>query len=237
MNTTRSPSPRTRPDGALPPLDDPTARTLLAATHAGMYKWPPPFTGYRARLFVNDDGVRHSGSVTVRLGHGARVHLDGPGALSAWVQERLWAQALHLADVPFSEGDGRYGITFASAREDADRHPRGRQLVLRGGPLRSRYWVKDGRYTQIERQEPDGARRVNIIERYETAPDGRLYTTHYILIFFPRAPDTATAVESCVNEFLWRDGALLPSRRRVSGVRDHTVRTREVVLSAHEVLA
>jgi hypothetical protein len=202
-----------------------------------MYKWPPAFVGYRARLCVNDNGIQHEGSVTVRLGQEASVELDGPETSCRWVQERLWRQALHLADKPFSEGDGRYGITFASAREDADNHPRGRQILLRGGSLQARYWIKDRRYMQIERRDPTGTLCVNLIERYELAPDRRLYITHYVKISCSRDTDRQTTTESCVNDFLWRNGVLFPSRRRISEVREHETRTQEILLSEHDALA
>jgi hypothetical protein len=237
MNTSTNPLSWTHLDSSLPPLDDPAARTLLAAMHARMYKWPPAFVGYRARLCVNDNGIQHEGSVTVRLGREASVELDGPETLCRWVRERLWRQAMHLSDMPFSEGDGRHGITFASAQEDADNHPRGRQIILRGGSLQACYWIKDTRYTQIERRDPTGALCVNLIERYEMAPDRRLYITHYVKISFSRVGGSQATIESCANDFLWRNGVLFPSRRRVSEVPEHETRTREILLSEHDALA
>jgi hypothetical protein len=105
------------------------------------------------------------------------------------------------------------------------------------GPLQSRCWAKDRRYTQIERQDSTGARRISFIERYETAPDRRLSTIHHVRISYSRCVDRQTTTESCVNEFPWWNGALFPSRRRISEVHAHEMHTREILLSEHDVLA
>lgn len=233
MSTLEISTSRPQPDRSLPPLDDPTARTLLAAAHAQLYKWPPTFTGYQARLLVNDNGIRYAGSVSVRLGHGTHIHLDGDEALATWVRECLWTQARRLADIPFAEGVGRYGITFASTQEEGKSSPRGRQLLLRDGPQPTRYWVRDGRYWQIERQEPNGARRVDIIERYDMAPDGRRYVTHSVTTHFSAPKGARTAVESYVNEFIWSGDVLFPCRRTVTDAVAGAIRTREITLSGH----
>jgi hypothetical protein len=98
--------------------------------------------------------------------------------MRAWVHESLSTQAMHLADIPFAQGDGRYVLTFDPQETGTGRHPRGVRVLLHGGRLASWYRIQEQRYSQIGRTAPDGTRRINTIERYEAAADGRLYTTH-----------------------------------------------------------
>jgi hypothetical protein len=85
-----------------------------------------------------------------------------------------------------------------------------------GGRLASWYRITDQRYRQIGRTAPDGTQRINTIERYEAAADGRLYATHYILAHFPAHGASLVGLASYVNEFVeYQPTTLLPSRRTI----------------------
>src|SRR4051812_6625982 len=79
----------------------------------------------------------------------------------------LSTQAMHLAYIPFEQGDGRYVLTFDPQEAGTGRHPRGVRVILHGGRLASWYRISEQRYSQIGRTAPDGTLRINTIERYE----------------------------------------------------------------------
>ena len=217
--------------------DDPEARRLIREAHARMYKWPKEFGGYRADVTLNDNGTIVLG--TVQLVPRQETTVDLPGAdpaLQEWVRERLWTQGMHLAYSPFEDGDGRYILSFDSEEDAGCAHPRGRRVLLTGGRLESWYRLKNRQYTQIGRITPMTERRVNTIERYDTAPDGRQASSHYVMTYFSLDGQTVIGMESYVNEFVEVAGIWLPAVRRVSFGENGGVSTRMIILSNHEVM-
>jgi len=226
--------------GARPPddvQDNPVARQLLQETHARMYKWPAAFAGYRAMLTVQEEARLWHGEATVRPRQAVEVQLDGDDSLRSWVQENLSTQAMHLAYIPFEQGDGRYVLTFDPQEVGTDLHPRGVRVILHGGRLASWYRISEQCYSQIGRTAPDGTQRINTIERYEAAADGRLYASHYILAHFSAHSASLVGLASYVNEFVeYQPTLLLPSRRTIWHVEGGCTRARVIALSAHRVL-
>jgi Protein of unknown function (DUF3386) len=227
--------------GARPPdnvQDNPVARQLLQETHARMYKWPAAFAGYGALLTVQEEARQWHGAATVRPRHAVDVQLDGDDNVRAWVHESLSTQAMHLAYIPFEQGDGRYVLTFDPQEAGTGPHARGVCVILHGGRLASWYRISEQRYSQIGRTAPDGTLRINTIERYEAATDGRLYATHYILAHFPAHGASLVGLTSYVNEFVEPQPALLlPSRRTIWHVEGGCTRARVIALSSHCVLS
>ena len=217
-------------------VDDPVARLLVKDTHSRMYKWPASFAGYRANVTLNEDGRIWIGSVRLVPRNDTTVELAGADpSLQEWVRERLWTQGMHLASSSFEEGDGKYVLAFDPDEDPALPHPRGRRVLLTGGRLESWYRIKDHRYTQIGRLTPMTERRVNTIERYDQAPDGRQYSSHYVMTYFTLDGQSVSGMESYVNEYLDVDGIWLPLRRCVSFGENGAVKTRVIELSQHEV--
>jgi len=217
--------------------DDPVARQLLQEAHAQLYKWPATFAGYQAVLTVQEEERLWQGEATVRSQQAAMVQVDGDDNLRAWLQESLTTQAMHFTDIPFEEGDGRYVLTVEPQEIGTRLHPRGVRITLHGGRLASWYRIKEQRYSQIGRTTPDGTSRINTIERYEGAADGRLFATHYIVAHFPAHGANLVGLASYVNEFVEPQPALLlPSRRAIWHVEGSRARARVIELSAHRVL-
>lgn len=219
-------------------VDDPAARLLIKETHSRMYKWPAGFPGYRAQVVVNEEGRRWTGTVSLVPRKDTTVTLpDADPALEEWVRERLWTQGMHLAFTPFEEGDGKYVLSFDPEEDPAVPHPRGRRVLLTGGRLDSWYRILNHQYTQIGRITPMTERRVNTIERYEAAPDGQQYSSHYVMTYFTLDGQAVIGMESYVNEYTDVQSVWLPLRRRVSFGDRGLVKTRVIELSAHEVLS
>lgn len=218
-------------------VDDPVARVLVKEAHSRRYKWPASFGGYRAEVTLNDEGRILRGTVRLTPRKDTTVELAGADpALQEWVRERLWSQGMHLAFTPFEEGDGKYVLTFDSEEDPAAPHPRGRRVLLTGGRLDSWYRIKNHQYTQIGRIIPMTERRVNTIERYDLAPDGKQYSSHYVMTYFTLDGQSVIGMESYVNEYVDVHGIWLPQRRRVSFGERGLVKTRVIELSNHEVV-
>lgn len=219
-------------------MDHPVARALVRDAHHRMYRWPAGFAGYRADLTLNDEGRILKGAVQLIPRKDTTVELPGADpANQEWVRERLWTQGMHLAHMTFEEGDGRYVLSFDPEEDPAGLHPRGRRVLLTGGRLDSWYRIKHCQYTQIGRITPMTERRVNTIERYGQAPDGRQYSSHYVMTYFTLDGASVVGMESYVNEYKDVQGVWLPLCRRVSFGERGLVRTRVIELSNHEVLA
>jgi hypothetical protein len=224
-------------EGGLKLVDDPAARALVKEAHSRMYKWPSGFRGYRAQIVLNDEGRLWTGTVSLVPRKDTTVELPGADSvLREWVRERLWTQGMHLAYTPFEEGDGKYVLSFAPDDDPAVPHPRGRKVLLTGGRFESWYRIKDQQYTQIGRITPMTERRVNTIERYDLAPDGKQYSNHYVMTDFTLDGQSVIGMESYVNEYTDVHGVWLPLRRRISFGERGLVTTRVVELSNHEVL-
>jgi len=220
------------------PVDDPVARRLVQDAHGRMYRWPVDFGGYRARLSLSDEGRVYTGRVSLVPRKDTTVALNGADTtLQEWVRERLWTQGMHLAFSTFEEGDGKYVLSFDPQDDPAVSHPRGRRVLLTGGRLDSWYRIKDGQYTQIGRITPMTERRVNTIERCDHAPDGKRYSSHYVMTYFTLDGQAVIGMESYVNEYTDVNGIWLPWRRRVSFGERGLVKTRVIELSEHEVTA
>jgi hypothetical protein len=219
-------------------VDDPAARRLVKEAHSRMYKWPIGFGGYRARLSLNDNGRIIIGAVCLTPRKDTTVELPGADpALQEWARERLWTQGMHLAYAPFEEGDGKYVLSFDPDEDPTVAHPRGRRVLLTGGRLDSWYRIKDRQYTQIGRITPMTERRINTIERYDLAPDGTQYSSHYVMTYFTLDGQSVIGMESYMNEYTEARGIWLPLRRRVAYGDQGNVKTRVIELSNHEVLA
>jgi hypothetical protein len=195
---------------------------------------PYPTGGRKQWIGDPRSRVTNSRAAVAELNHDQRWR--DRTALRDWVQERLWLQAMHLLYRPFELGDGRYVVTFGETPAQHGHHPRGVQVVLQGGQLASWYRIADHRYTQISRTLPGQHRHINTLERYETAPDGRLYATHYVMVHFNDPEAQLTGIESYVNTFCEVSGYSLPSRRTIAMSADGAVRTREIILEAHRLL-
>ena len=218
--------------------DDPVARQLLQEAHAQLYKWPATFAGYQAALTVQEEERLWQGEATVRPQQAVIVQVDGDDSLRAWVQESLTTQAMHFTDI---------GVAFAEPQVDLHKLLAHKNKVvgkLTGGlaamaKMRKVTVVQgSGEFLDPHHMTaPDGTQRINTIERYEGASDGRLFATHYVVAHFPAHGANLVGLASYVNEFVEHEAALLlPSRRTIWHVEGGRTRARVIELSAHRVL-
>ncbi len=183
-------------------LDDQAARLLVQGAHSRMHKWPAGFGGYRAQLTLNDEGCLWAGTASLVSRLDATVELPvADPELQEWVRARLWTQRNAVGPIAVGRRDGKYVLSFDPEEDPAVPHPRGRRVLLTGGRLDSWYRSQNHQYTQIGRISLMTERRVNTIERYDLAPDGKQYSSHYVMTYFALDGRSVIGMESYVSEY------------------------------------
>lgn len=108
---------------------------------------------------------------------------------------------MQLAHLPLEEGMGSMCCRSTRRRILPSPHPRGRRVLLTGGRLDSWYRIQNHQYTQIGRISLMTDRRVHTIERYDLAPDGKQYSSHYVMTYFALDGRSVIGMESYVSEY------------------------------------
>jgi hypothetical protein len=210
--------------------DDPNARELLQRAFESTARWRADFTGFRAALLGNDDGVEYRGTVHVAPPRVVDVVLPEAG-LQQWAQQQLASMIGHRGYRTFDQSDGKYVLTLGP--EDA--HPRGRLVNIHGDGMNSRYRVRDERICQIHRATERVKFTINI-EDTMTTSDGKVLTTRFTVYYFAPSTGQLTQVESFADAYTEVDGVVLPQARRVTYAENGEVKIRELILSEHALL-
>jgi len=191
--------------------NDPAAKELLRGAFEKTSRWGAAFRGFSADFICNDNGTEYKGAVRVKSPKETEVSLSGaPEALQQWAQNQISMMAVHRASRAFEEADGKYPITFAP---EEGSHPLGRQIIINGDGMGSRYRIKDERIQQISRAMGRMKFTINVQEAMKTE-DGKFLTTQYVVYYF--SPDGAiTQVESFTDHPVVIDGVYLPCHRRI----------------------
>jgi len=163
--------------------DDPAAKKLLQQAFENTSRWGKDFPGFAAELICNDNGEIYKGTLEIKSRQEMSVNLEVPEekkALNDWVKETTGMIAAHRAWRSFEESDGKSPVTFA---EENTGHPLGRQILIHGDGMASRYRIKDNRIQQISRDMGMMRFTINIEEAMKTE-DGKSLTTKYVVFFF-----------------------------------------------------
>jgi hypothetical protein len=207
--------------------DDPQARELLQRAFERTSRWGADFSGFRAALTANDNGIEHRGTVQVTMPRSVEVTL-AEASLQQWAQQQLAMLAGHRAYRAFDQSDGKYILTLGP--EEA--HPLGRLIAIHGDGMISRYRVKDDRICQIQRSMERVKFTINI-ENSTTTADGKVLTTRFTVYYFSPSTGQLTQVESFADDYIEVGGVVLPKLRRVTFADHGEARVRELILSDH----
>lgn len=214
---------------------DPAAKELLKRAYEKTSRWGDSFPGFKADLTINENGAAYKGRVTVRATKETEVALELPAEkepLLQWVQNQIGMMVTHRASRPFDASDGQYQITFG---EPHSNHPLGRQILIHGDGMNSRYRIKEDRIQQIDRN-PGRIRFTINIEDAMTTSDGKFLTTQYVVYYF--SPDgTLSRVESFTDRPFELKGTYLPGYRRVIANDAGEIVVRIFQFANHELLA
>lgn len=212
---------------------DPAAKELLRRAYEKTSRWGKDFPGFTADLVLNDNGKEYKGKVTIKSPKESDVRLEvGPEqeGLLKWAQNQIGMMAVHRASRPFEEADGKYPLTFA----EEDHHPLGRQIIINGDGMNSRYRIKDDRIQQISRSMGKMKFTINIEESMTTA-DQKFLTTQYVVFYF--SPDgPLTQVESFTDRPREIKGVYLPGTRRIISNDQGGVIVRVLEFKNHQLM-
>lgn len=213
--------------------DDPAAKALLRRAYEKTSRWGKDFPGFTADLIVNNNGKEYKGKVKIKSPKEAEVSLDLPPdqeGLLKWAQNQIGMMAVHRGSRPFEEADGKYPLTFA----EEDHHPLGRQIIINGDGMNSRYRIKDDRIQQISRSMGKMSFTINIEEAMTTS-DQKFLTTKYVVFYF--TPDgQVMQVESFTDRPTEVRGLYLPGYRRIISNEKGEVIVRILEFKNHQLL-
>jgi hypothetical protein len=148
-----------------------------------------------------------------------------------FVSSELQAMLAQRWPMPFAARDGRYAMTL-----DPTPHPLGVEVALLDDPLCSRYRIRDGQLTLIERVDDD-QRCVVIVYRSITTASGQHLPTVYAANFYAVASGQHLQRVAFHDRYIDLYGLWLPwSRLAVATTALGTTRL-SLALRAHRLLA
>jgi hypothetical protein len=214
--------------------NDPAAKELLRRAYEKTSRWGDSFPGFKSDLVLNDNGETYKGKATVVTANETSVTLEAPAekeSLLQWAQNQVGMMATHRASRPFDAADGKYAITFG---EENANHPLGRQILIHGDGMNSRYRIKEDRIRQIDRTTPRMRFTINI-EAAMTTSDGKCLTTEYVVYYFA-ADGNLSRVESFTDRPLESSCIYLPGYRRIISNDAGAIFVRTLQFSNHQLL-
>ncbi len=214
--------------------DDPEAKALLREAFEGTSRWAEDFPGFTADLVLNDNGTIYKGSVSIKSRSELTVLMALPEDkkdLKEWLDDTVGMMASHRAWRTFEDADGKSPVTFGGT----DAHPFGREVLIHGDGMSSRYRIKDGRIQQIYRNPGRMSFTINIEEAMKTE-DNKSLTTRYVVFYF-LADGKVMKVDSFTDEHAVLDGNYLPGTRRVISTNKGKAIVRILAFSNHRLLS
>ncbi len=215
--------------------DDPAAKELLRQAFESTSRWSKDFPGFGAELLCNDNGEIYKGSVEIKSRQEKTIHLEVPEekkALGEWVNESIGMMTVHRAWRSFEESDGKSAVTFGDAPND---HPLGREILIHGDGMASRYRIKDNRIQQISRDMGRMRFTINIEDAMKTE-DGKSLTTQYVVFYFT-GDNKLMKVDSFSDEHHLLGGNYLPAQRQVISNEGGNVTVRVLEFKGHRLLS
>lgn len=213
--------------------DDPAAKALLRQAFEKTSRWKQDFPGFSSTLICNDNGTIYKGSVRIKSRSDIQINMELPSekeALKKWIDEEVGMMTSHRAWRTFDDADGKHILTFGKA----DNHPLGREILIHGDGMSSRYRLKDDRIRQISRTTPRMSFTINI-EDVMTTEDGKSLTIQYVVFYFSgegKLIDTDSFTEKpCLFK-----GNYLPGTRRVISAENGASVVRILEFKDHQLL-
>ena len=214
--------------------DDPAAKALLHQAFKKTSRWKQDFPGFTANLTCNDNGVIYKGNVRIQSRNDITVNMElpeGKEALKKWIDDEVGMITAHRAWRAFEDADGKHAVTFGTS----DDHPLGREILIHGDGMASRYRIKDERIRQISRTTPRMSFTINI-EEVMTTEDNKSLTTQYVVFYFSKDKKLIDVDSFTENPCLF-EGNYLPGSRRVISTEDGAAVVRILEFKDHKLLS
>jgi len=213
--------------------DDPAAKALLNQAFETTSRWKKDFPGFSATLTCNDNGVVYKGDVRIKSRSDITVNMELPEekqSLKKWIDDEVGMITSHRAWRTFEDADGKHAVTFGAT----DDHPLGKEILIHGDGMASRYRIKDDRIRQISRTTPRMSFTINI-EDVMTTEDGKSLTTQYVVFYFS-GDGKLVDVDSFTEKPCLFEGNYLPGTRRVISTEDGAAVVRILEFKDHQLL-
>lgn len=214
--------------------NDPAAKALLNQAFDKTSRWKKDFPGFTASLSCNDNGVTYKGDVRIKSRSEITVNMELPEGkedLKKWIDDEVGMITSHRAWRTFDDADGKHAVTFGPA----DDHPLGREILIHGDGMSSRYRLKDDRIRQISRTTPRMRFTINI-EEVMTTEDNKSLTTQYVVFYFS-GDGTLKDVDSFTEKPCQFEGSYLPGTRRVISTENGASVVRILEFKNHQLLS
>jgi hypothetical protein len=213
------------------------ADALVRRAHAGAYRYPTDFAGFRASVEWQVDGRSGSGTVITRIGpeteNGIDIELESDAVDDgrAWVERELRSIVGHRRATAYELADGRHAKRMG---EDSG-HPLG-TVVEMDDEYGSSYRVSDDEISTVTRTL--GERRFTIVvhDRLQ-APDGTGLPTSFSVFYWDAASGALASAEAYRDVPVEVDGILLPASRTVVRGTSEGLAVRSLELTGHELVA
>jgi len=213
--------------------DDPAAKALLREAFEKTSRWGKDFPGFSATLICNDNGTVYKGKVRIKSRKDLSIEMELPSekeSLKNWIENEVGMMTAHRAWRSFEDADGKHSVTFGAA----DDHPLGREILIHGDGLSSRYRIKDGRIRQIHRDMKRMRFTINVEEVMETE-DGKFLTSQYVVFYFT-GEGKLKDVDSFTDRPQLFEGNYLPGVRRVISTDEGQAIVRILEFKDHALL-
>jgi len=214
--------------------DDPAAKALLREAFEKTSRWAKDFPGFSATLVCNNNGEIHKGRVRIKSRKDLSIDMElpsGKDALKSWIENEVGMITAHRAWRSFEDADGKHAVTFGASGD----HPLGREVLIHGDGLSSRYRIKDGRIRQIHRDMKRMRFTINVEEVMETE-DGKFLTRQYVVFYFS-GEGKLSDVDSFTDCPILFEGNYLPGVRRVISTDAGQAVVRVLEFKDHQLLS
>lgn len=209
-------------------MPDTDATRLLAETRTKRASWGKEFPGFTAKVALNGDGA--AGTATVTVAADGTVSWDGLDAAKfPWVKPLVKVNVEHrMPSVPAAPTPCRFGPAGGE-------HPLGREIVLIGDGMGSRYRIRDGQITVVNRDGP-GPKFTTTVLTTEKTPEGTYLPTAFVITFWAKDGNLLHS-DHHAETFKRVGGFDLPSEIRVVSATKTGVATQTVTFTDHRLLS
>jgi hypothetical protein len=204
---------------------DPAAYALLKEAHDRRATMGNDFPGITAAVVFTDSDRTATGRLSYSPREGLQLQVaDLSEASRQWLEGQLRSILAHRRGGDFSQGDGRYPITFGGD----DHSPLGRLVQLNDG-LQSSYRVRDQQIVEVNRKAGDERFTITVLE---TTPveAGKYLPRHFSVTYFDAETGAIRRVQQFTDRYARTGSAWYPTARRVITAEKGAFTTRLIEL-------
>ncbi len=207
--------------------DTRSAEQMMVDAHKVRATWGKEFPGFTAKVTVNVDGRKSTGTLTVTSE--GKVELDlGNSEDLAWARRQLRSIAGHR----MGGGTRKYNVSFADKVMD---HPLGRLIKFNESKTHSVYRIQGDLITEVHRQM-GGRKFIISVSKISKNPEGKLLPAHFNVSYWNAKTGELTRNEDYQEDWIRLNDFDLPRRRLMIQTSAGDRSVREIVLSNHKFL-